>query len=72
MIFTSESLEVSSGVNMNNVVKNIQDTASIMNDNSICLRKLISQYKKNNTLAMIKKGTNKPKMEKNEKFLGDS
>lgn len=72
MIFTPESFELSSEVNMNNVVKNIHDTASIMNDNSICLRKLISQYKKNNILDRIKKGTNKPKMEKNEKFLGES
>ena len=72
MIFTSESSEESSEVNINKVDKNIHDTESMMNDNSICLRKFTNQYKKNNTLAIIKKGTNNPKIEKNEKVLGES
>lgn len=72
MTFTSESFEISSEVNINKVVKNIHDTVRMMNDNSICLRIFTSQYRKNNTLAMIKNGTNNPKIEKKEKALGES
>lgn len=72
MIFTSELFEESSELNINRVVKNIHDTVSMMNDNNICFRKLTNQYIKNNTFAIIKNGTNKPKIEKNEKVLGES
>lgn len=72
MIFTSELFEELSLVSTKSVVKNIHETVRMINDNNICLRKLTSQYKKNNTFAMIKKGTNKPKIEKKEKVLGES